>query len=59
MKASGRLTASDGGDTMHGWMDGMRNPNEWSVDEVIEWGRMKGFDEGTVGKFRGMSEILF
>jgi hypothetical protein len=29
------------------------DPRQWTVEEVVEWGRSRGLDEITVGKFRG------
>lgn len=34
-------------------LQGTTKPSEWTVDQVIEWARSKGFDESICGKFRG------
>lgn len=37
---------------------GSGHPSDWTVDEVVEWLRAKGFDEGVCEKFIGMCSCL-
>lgn len=34
----------------------LSDPTEWNIDQVIEWGQSKNFDNQVLGKFRGMFE---
>jgi len=34
------------------------DPRQWTVDQVVEWGRSKGYDQSTLSKFAG-NNILF
>lgn len=31
------------------------NPSEWTIEQVVEWARNRGFDEGVCAKFQGSS----
>ena len=31
----------------------MSDPRDWTIDQVVEWGQSKGFDENILSKFRG------
>lgn len=49
-------SSSSGSDTKKDRPDG--HPSEWTVDQVVEWLRAKGFDEGVCEKFTGMCSGL-
>lgn len=69
-RASSRLGTALTGETSPGGSvrgigsdtDALKNlPNDpvtWTVDDVVEWGRVKGFDGLTLGKFSGQSPLL-
>ena len=49
-------SSSSGSDTKKDRPDG--HPSEWTVDQVVEWLRAKGFDEGVCEKFTGACTVF-
>lgn len=47
------LTSSTGATDLSPRRDLPSDPATWSVEDVVEWARTKGFDSLTIGKFQG------
>lgn len=55
-EAKHHSSSSSGSDTKKDRPDG--HPSEWTVHQVVEWLRAKGFDEGVCEKFTGAYSAL-